>query len=75
MAVQRAPAREQRQGDIELPDVGDVILQDTESGVTREFTIDAPRPYALGLRGVARSETAKRAARAQRRRAPPTRRP
>ena len=26
--------------DIELPDVGDVILQDTESGVTREFTID-----------------------------------
>jgi len=24
----------------ELPDVGDVILQDTESGVTREFTID-----------------------------------
>jgi uncharacterized protein (DUF58 family) len=27
--------------DIELPDVGEVILQDTESGVTREFTIDA----------------------------------
>lgn len=27
--------------DIELPDVGDVILQDTESGVIREFTIDA----------------------------------
>jgi len=27
--------------DVELPDVGDVILQDTESGVTREFTIDA----------------------------------
>lgn len=26
--------------DIELPDVGDVVLQDTESGVTREFTID-----------------------------------
>ncbi|WP_422747494.1 DUF58 domain-containing protein [Mycobacterium sp. WMMD1722] len=26
--------------DIELPDVGDVILQDTETGVTREFTID-----------------------------------
>ena len=26
--------------DIELPAVGDVILQDTESGVTREFTID-----------------------------------
>ena len=26
--------------DVELPDVGDVILQDTESGVTREFTID-----------------------------------
>ena len=24
----------------ELPDIGDVILQDTESGVTREFTID-----------------------------------
>jgi uncharacterized protein (DUF58 family) len=27
--------------DVEPPDVGDVILQDTESGVTREFTIDA----------------------------------
>lgn len=27
--------------DIELPDVGEVILQDTESGVTREFTIDS----------------------------------
>ena len=27
--------------DVELPDVGDVILQDTESGITREFTIDA----------------------------------
>jgi uncharacterized protein (DUF58 family) len=27
--------------DEDLPDVGDVILQDTESGVTREFTIDA----------------------------------
>lgn len=27
--------------DIELPDVGDVILQDAETGVTREFTIDA----------------------------------
>jgi uncharacterized protein (DUF58 family) len=27
--------------DVELPDVGDVILQDTESGVTREFTIDS----------------------------------
>jgi uncharacterized protein (DUF58 family) len=27
--------------DVELPDVGDVILQDTESGATREFTIDA----------------------------------
>jgi uncharacterized protein (DUF58 family) len=27
--------------DVELPDVGDVILQDTESGVTREFRIDA----------------------------------
>ncbi len=26
--------------DIELPEVGDVILQDTESGITREFTID-----------------------------------
>ena len=26
--------------DIELPDVGDVILQDTETGRTREFTID-----------------------------------
>ena len=27
--------------DVELPDIGDVILQDTETGVTREFTIDA----------------------------------
>lgn len=27
--------------DVELPEVGDVVLQDTESGVTREFTIDA----------------------------------
>jgi uncharacterized protein (DUF58 family) len=27
--------------DVELPDVGDVILQDTETGVTREFTVDA----------------------------------
>ena len=27
--------------DVELPDVGDVVLQDTESGLTREFTIDA----------------------------------
>ncbi|TFV59510.1 DUF58 domain-containing protein [Mycobacterium sp. PS03-16] len=26
--------------DIELPDVGDVVLQDAETGVTREFTID-----------------------------------
>jgi uncharacterized protein (DUF58 family) len=26
--------------DVELPPVGDVVLQDTESGVTREFTID-----------------------------------
>ena len=27
--------------DVELPDIGDVVLQDTESGRTREFTIDA----------------------------------
>ena len=27
--------------DVELPDVGDVILQDAETGLTREFTIDA----------------------------------
>ncbi len=27
--------------DVELPDVGDVVLQDAESGVTREVTIDA----------------------------------
>ena len=27
--------------DIELPDIGDVVLQDAETGVTREFTIDA----------------------------------
>ena len=27
--------------DVELPDIGDVILQDAETGVTREFTIDA----------------------------------
>ena len=33
--------RSSRPRDVELPDVGDVILQDTESGVTREFTIDA----------------------------------
>ncbi|WP_445170149.1 DUF58 domain-containing protein [Mycolicibacterium sp. Dal123E01] len=26
--------------DVELPPVGDVVLQDTESGATREFTID-----------------------------------
>ena len=26
--------------DVELPPVGDVILQDTETGVTRDFTID-----------------------------------
>jgi uncharacterized protein (DUF58 family) len=26
--------------DVELPDIGDVILQDAESGVTKEFTID-----------------------------------
>ncbi|CQD14345.1 hypothetical protein BN970_02911 [Mycolicibacterium conceptionense] len=26
--------------DVELPPVGDVVLQDTETGVTREFTID-----------------------------------
>ena len=26
--------------DVELPDVGDVVLQDTETGATREFTID-----------------------------------
>ncbi len=26
--------------DVELPAIGDVILQDTESGITREFTID-----------------------------------
>jgi uncharacterized protein (DUF58 family) len=27
--------------DVELPDIGDVVLQDAESGVVREFTIDA----------------------------------
>jgi uncharacterized protein (DUF58 family) len=27
--------------DVELPDVGDVVLQDAETGVTREFTVDA----------------------------------
>ena len=27
--------------DVELPDIGDVVLQDAESGRTREFTIDA----------------------------------
>ncbi|AMC72765.1 Uncharacterized conserved protein (some members contain a von Willebrand factor type A (vWA) domain) [Mycobacterium tuberculosis] len=26
--------------DVELPDVGDVVLQDAESGVVREFSID-----------------------------------
>ncbi|MCV7078307.1 MULTISPECIES: DUF58 domain-containing protein [Mycobacterium] len=27
--------------DVELPDIGDVVLQDAESGAVREFTIDA----------------------------------
>jgi uncharacterized protein (DUF58 family) len=27
--------------DVELPDIGDVILQDAETGITKEFTIDA----------------------------------
>jgi uncharacterized protein (DUF58 family) len=27
--------------DVELPDVGEVVLQDAETGVTREYTIDA----------------------------------
>lgn len=27
--------------DVELPDIGDVVLQDAESGVIREFTIDS----------------------------------
>jgi uncharacterized protein (DUF58 family) len=27
--------------DVELPDIGDVVLQDAESGATREFTIDS----------------------------------
>lgn len=27
--------------DVELPDVGDVVLQDAETGATREFTIDS----------------------------------
>jgi uncharacterized protein (DUF58 family) len=27
--------------DVELPDVGDVVLQDAETGATREYTIDA----------------------------------
>ncbi|WP_373140857.1 DUF58 domain-containing protein [Mycobacterium marinum] len=27
--------------DVELPDIGDVVLQDAETGATREFTIDA----------------------------------
>ena len=27
--------------DVDLPDIGDVVLQDAESGVTRELTIDA----------------------------------
>ncbi|MBY0442719.1 MAG: DUF58 domain-containing protein [Mycobacteriaceae bacterium] len=27
--------------DVELPDIGDVVLQDAESGATREFTINA----------------------------------
>jgi len=27
--------------DVELPDIGEVVLQDAESGVVREFTIDA----------------------------------
>ena len=47
--------------DVELPDVGDVILQDAESGITREFTIDAQlrddfaRPAAAHRAEVART--------------------
>jgi uncharacterized protein (DUF58 family) len=42
--------------DVELPDVGDVILQDTESGVTREFTIDAQLRNDFGKAAAAHHE-------------------
>ncbi|MBI3215233.1 MAG: DUF58 domain-containing protein [Mycobacterium sp.] len=46
--------------DVELPDVGDVILQDTESGVTREFTIDAQLREDFGKAATAhRAEVAR----------------
>ena len=42
--------------DVDLPDIGDVVLQDAESGVTREFTIDAAAARRLrqGRRGSSR---------------------
>ncbi len=42
--------------DVDLPDVGDVILQDAESGVVREFTIDTQLrdDFARARRGAPR---------------------
>jgi uncharacterized protein (DUF58 family) len=46
--------------DVELPDVGDVILQDAESGVVREFTIDAQLRADFGKAAAAhRAEVAR----------------
>jgi uncharacterized protein (DUF58 family) len=46
--------------DVDLPDVGDVILQDAESGVTREFTIDAQLREDFGKAAAAhRAEVAR----------------
>jgi len=46
--------------DVELPDVGDVILQDAETGLTREFTIDAKLRDEFGKAAAAhRAEVAR----------------
>jgi len=46
--------------DVELPDVGDVILQDAETGLTREFTIDAKLRDEFGKAAAAhRTEVAR----------------
>jgi uncharacterized protein (DUF58 family) len=42
--------------DVELPDVGDVILQDAETGVTKEFTIDAKLRDDFGKAAAAHRE-------------------
>jgi uncharacterized protein (DUF58 family) len=46
--------------DVELPDVGDVILQDAETGLTREFTIDTKLRDEFGkAAGAHRAEVAR----------------